>query len=220
MFKQTSKTFIIAITLILTALVIQGCGKEADPEPEVKTPIDHEKIWTQNFEEAKALAKKEGKDLFVDFTGSDWCGWCIKFDNEIFKTDLYATEAPKDFVHVKLDFPRNIKIAPEIAKQNVELKKKYPIPGYPTEFLMDADGFPYAMSGYQAGGPQAYLDHLAELIKIREKRDTALQQASQLEGAEKAGKLKEAMVVMHQDIVKKYYSDIVDQIKELESAAK
>ena len=28
--------------------------------------------WIEDFDEAAALAKKEGKDLLVDFTGSDW----------------------------------------------------------------------------------------------------------------------------------------------------
>ena len=43
--------------------------------------------WQTDFEAAKAQAKAEKKIMLVDFTGSDWCGWCIKLKDEVFEKD-------------------------------------------------------------------------------------------------------------------------------------
>ena len=49
--------------------------------------------WLTDFEEAKKQADKEGKAILMDFTGSDWCGWCIKLDNEVFSQSLFKEYA-------------------------------------------------------------------------------------------------------------------------------
>ena len=59
--------------------------------------------WIADFDEAVKLAKAEKKDLFVDFTGSDWCGWCKKLDAEVFSKEEFLTAAKKSFVLVALD---------------------------------------------------------------------------------------------------------------------
>ena len=63
--------------------------------------VAQEAEWIQNFTDAKAKAKAEKKHLLIDFTGSDWCGWCIKLDEEVFSKEAFKTEAPKHFVLVK-----------------------------------------------------------------------------------------------------------------------
>ena len=98
-------------------------------------------LWIQDFAAAKARAKAEKKDLLVDFTGSDWCGWCIKLDNEVFGEEAFQAEAPKHFVLVKLDYPRDKSIlTEEIIAQNAALQATYAIQGFPTILLMTADG--------------------------------------------------------------------------------
>ena len=62
--------------------------------------------WTNDFEAAKTKAKKEGKHLLLDFTGSDWCGFCIRLHGEVFSKEVFRKEVPKHFVLVELDFPR------------------------------------------------------------------------------------------------------------------
>ena len=130
-------------------------------------------LWTDNAQEAMAQAAKEKKDLLIDFTGSDWCGWCIKLDQEVFSQPAFQAEAPKRFVLLKLDFPRNRQLPEETKKQNSEWRDKFAIKGYPTIVLADAEGKPYAKTGYRPGGPKAYLKHLAELCQNRPKRDEA-----------------------------------------------
>jgi len=130
-------------------------------------------LWTENAKEAMEQAAKEKKDLLIDFTGSDWCGWCMKLEREVFSQLAFQTEAPKFFVFLKLDFPQNRLLPAEIKKQNTEWQAKCAVKGFPTIILADAEGTPYAKTGYRPGGPKAYLKHLAELRQNRPKRDEA-----------------------------------------------
>jgi len=120
--------------------------------------------WLTDLDEAKKVAAKEKKDILVDFTGSDWCGWCIKLKKEVF--DLPAFEAAtKKFVLVELDFPNKKPQSDELKAKNRAAQQKYGITGFPTILLMDAQGEVYARTGYQAGGPEKYVAHLQELSK-------------------------------------------------------
>ncbi|MBI9017828.1 MAG: thioredoxin family protein [Phycisphaerae bacterium] len=170
--------------------------------------------WVDNFEKAKAQATKEGKDILIDFTGSDWCGWCIKLDKEVFQTKEFKDSAPKDFILVALDFPRDkTLVSPEIAKQNAELQKEYGVRGFPTLFLTDAKGRPYAQAGYQAGGPEKYLPYLAELKAIGKVRDENLTKARRTKDkAEKAKYIDQALAAMPNDLVSKFYSKEMQDI--------
>jgi thioredoxin-related protein len=120
--------------------------------------------WLTDLDEAKKVAAKEKKDILVDFTGSDWCGWCIKLKKEVF--DLPAFEAAtKKFVLVELDFPNKKPQSDELKAKNRAAQQKYGITGFPTILLMDAQGEVYARTGYQAGGAEKYVAHLQELTK-------------------------------------------------------
>jgi thioredoxin-related protein len=116
-----------------------------------------------DFAEAQKKAAAEGKDLFINFTGSDWCGWCIRLDKEVFSKPLFIYEAQKRFVFVYVDFPRNQKQSNTLKAQNEKLAQRYEVQGFPTIILAQADGQPYAQTGYEEGGPMAYLEQLAKL---------------------------------------------------------
>ena len=121
--------------------------------------------WVDDFDEAVKLAKAENKDLLVDFTGSDWCGWCIKLHEEVFQHEPFYTAAEKNFVLVALDFPRDEAVKAKVPnpERNRELANLYGVQGYPTVLLMTADGEVFGQTGYQAGGPEAYLEHITTL---------------------------------------------------------
>ncbi len=122
--------------------------------------------WVEDFDAAVALAKKENKDLFVDFTGSDWCGWCIKLNDEVFKHEEFLAAAKKNFVLVSLDFPRKPEAQAKVPnpQRNQELSQKYGIQGFPTILLMTPDGDVFGKTGYRPGGPTPYVEHLNELL--------------------------------------------------------
>jgi thioredoxin-related protein len=140
--------------------------------------------WMTDFDMAREKAQAENKHLLVDFSGSDWCGWCIKLDKEVFSQDEFIQQATNDFVLVLLDFPRKPenrdKIPARLQKRNEELQEKYEIRGFPTVLLLDATGKQYARTGYQRGGVQAYLTHLEELQKNEQQKVALL---SDLKGA-------------------------------------
>jgi thioredoxin-related protein len=146
------------------------------------------------FDKAKTTAAKDGKDLLLDFTGSDWCSWCIKLHKEVFDLDAFKNAAPKKFVLVELDFPQDkSKLSKEVQDQNAALQKQFAIRGYPTIVLADAQGRPYAQTGYQPGGADAYVKHLDELQQVKVKRDDAWKKAEGAKGAEKAKLLAEGL---------------------------
>lgn len=122
--------------------------------------------WMTDFEAAQAKAAAENKLMLVDFTGSDWCFWCKRLDAEVLSQAEFQEYAAKNFVLVKLDFPRNQSAQPvEVREQNQRLLARYEVEGFPTIFLMDANGKPLAQTGYRRGGVEAYVEHLKELRK-------------------------------------------------------
>jgi len=173
--------------------------------------------WVQDFEKAQTQATKEKKDLLIDFTGSDWCGWCIKLNEEVFSKNEFKAAAPKSFVLVEIDFPQDkSKLDPEIIAQNSRLQAKYAVRGFPTILLADAQGVPYAQTGYQEGGPEKYVAHLHDLAGIREARDESMAKAAKAKGVDRAKHLAEALSAMSDDLVAKYYLEQLQQIVELD----
>lgn len=105
---------------------------------------------------AQALAGKTGKVVLMDFTGSDWCGWCVKLKNEVFDTPEFTAWAKDKVVLLEVDFPRKKEQSAEAKKANRELAEIYKIEGYPTIIIADAAGKELGRLGYQQGGPAAW----------------------------------------------------------------
>lgn len=172
--------------------------------------------WLTDIDAAKKSASESKKDLLIDFTGSDWCGWCIKLNDEVFKHDAFKAGVKNSFVLVEIDFPREKgKLPEDVRKRNTELGEKYAVQGYPTILLCDAEGKPYATTGYEEGGPEKYVGHLNELRKNKIKRDEAFAKAAKANGVEKAKVLVTALDAMELDekVVANFYGDIAEQIR-------
>lgn len=121
--------------------------------------------WLTDFAAAKATAEAEGKPMLLEFTGSDWCIWCIRLNDEVFSREAFVDYADTSLVLVKLDFPQREAQSEELAKQNGALAEKYGIQGFPTILLLSPGGEEIARTGYQRGGPEAYVAHLEKLLK-------------------------------------------------------
>jgi thioredoxin-related protein len=125
-----------------------------------------ESLWMHDFEAAKAKAVKEGKPIFINFTGTDWCGWCIKLEKEVFSKKAFQDYAKEHLVLVEVDFPKKKEQTAEVKAQNAKLDKEYGVEGYPTLYLLDAQGKKLTEDiGYREGGPEAYVEHLKSLLK-------------------------------------------------------
>src|SRR6187551_636138 len=94
--------------------------------------------WYTDVKEAIKVSNKEKKPLLLFFTGSDWCGWCIRLQNEVLKTPEFTKWAKTSVILVELDYPRRTPQSDEIKKQNNELQHAFEIQGFPTVFFAKA----------------------------------------------------------------------------------
>lgn len=129
-------------------------------------------VWHTNVKEAIKISEKQKKPLLLFFTGSDWCGWCIRLQKEVLKTPEFEKWAKDNVVLVELDFPRRTPQALELKQQNSELQQAFAIKGFPTIHFAKAvtkDGKVnfegLGSSGYLAGGPAVWLANADEIIK-------------------------------------------------------
>lgn len=120
--------------------------------------------WYTDVREAITVSNKEQKPMLMFFTGSDWCGWCIRLQNEVLKTEEFKKWASSNVVLVELDYPRAVPQSADLKNQNNELQQAFGIQGFPTVFFTSAEtkdgkvNFKgLGKTGYVAGGPSAWL---------------------------------------------------------------
>jgi protein disulfide-isomerase len=130
-----------------------------------------ELTWHTDVNKASELAIKTKKPLMLFFTGSDWCGWCIRLQKEVFKTPEFVKWANENVTLVELDFPRRKQLEPELAAQNKNLEQMFAIRGYPTVWFVTPTLVDVKMNfdrlgstGYVAGGPEAWLSGANQII--------------------------------------------------------
>ena len=121
--------------------------------------------WGDNFQKAEAQAKAENKLVLLDFTGSDWCPWCIKLTKEVFSQPEFKEYAAKNLVLMEVDFPQTKPQSSSVKAQNDRLQTKYGIEGYPTVVVLNSEGKKVGALGYQPGGPKAFIEALEALKK-------------------------------------------------------
>ena len=119
-----------------------------------------ELTWQTDLPKAQAQAKAEKKLVLINFTGSDWCPWCWKLRDEIFKTPEFAAYAKKNLVLVEADFPRKTKLPADQAAANNALKTEYKIKGFPTVVVLNGAGAKVGELGYLEGVPKAFTKEL------------------------------------------------------------
>jgi len=120
--------------------------------------------WNTDLAKAQEQAKKENKLVMLDFTGSDWCGWCIKLNKDVFATQEFADYAKKNLVLVEVDFPRHKELAADQKKANQALQEKYKIEGYPTIIVLNPEGKKLGDLGYM-NSPKPFIKKLDDLKK-------------------------------------------------------
>lgn len=123
--------------------------------------------WHLYIEDAKAVSDKTGKPILANFTGSDWCGWCIRLKKEVFNTPEFKKWAADNVVLLELDFPRRTEIPEDLKAQNASLQQAFQVRGFPTlwafnlEFNKTTKQFninPLGSVGYVAGGPSNWIE--------------------------------------------------------------
>ena len=123
-------------------------------------------LWRMDLPGALSQARSENKLVLLDFTGSDWCPWCIKFDQEVLSTSQFAGYAGKNLELVKVDFPRHTPLPADQQRANDALAKQFNVDGFPTYVLLDSAGKELGRQvGYREGGPNAFIAELDAFSK-------------------------------------------------------
>lgn len=153
-----NKKIVLIVLLVLGSFAVQA----------------QELNWQTDVNKAIALSNKTKKPMLLFFTGSDWCGWCIRLQNEVFKKPEFAKWAKENVILIELDYPRRVAQTDQIKKQNAELQQAFGIQGYPTIWFANAtvkDGKPnfkgLGSTGYVAGGPAAWLAVANGIVKTK-----------------------------------------------------
>lgn len=144
--------------------------------------------WMTDYEAALQRAEQEKKAVLVDFTGSDWCHFCIVLRRRVLDTPAFEAYGQDKFVYLEVDLPRANKISAELRKQNNALVSKYRVGGFPTVLVLDAEG--HALGGFTGG--MTRLPDVLTALKAPLYVHGKLLDAQSLQGAEKAAVLADA----------------------------
>ena len=152
------KKILFSLTMLFTVVVIHS---QANSDSREATNL----TWHTDVKEALVVSNKENKPLLLFFTGSDWCGWCIKLQKEVLRTAEFEKWAAANVILVELDFPRKNLQTPEMQNQNNQVMQAFGVQGFPTIHLVKAtqkegkvnfEGL--GSTGYVPGGPTAFLE--------------------------------------------------------------
>lgn len=171
-----------AVCLTLPLLVLTGCwGSPTGGPPtavsdaETKSAVSPAKAapspsatatWGTSYDAALDAAKKRNVMVLADFTGSDWCPWCIRLHQEVFDTPEFEAWAATRVTLLEVDFPRR-PLSPELTAQNSALQEKFGIEGFPTVLLLDGNGQKVGELGYVKGGPAVWIRRAQEILDAR-----------------------------------------------------
>ena len=167
-----SYSSVLGLFLLSAAIFVgfggTGVAAEKDYPPEFVKSVQSGDFVT-DYKLALALSKESKRPILADFTGSDWCGWCIKLKEEVFDTKEFKEWAGKNVIMLEVDFPHGKKQDAKLIAQNGELQAKFQIRGFPTVLVLDDKGAKKGELGYQAGGPSVWIPLAAKAAGIKTK---------------------------------------------------
>jgi protein disulfide-isomerase len=113
--------------------------------------------WHTDIKKAVKLSEETGKPLLLFFTGSDWCGWCIRLQKEVLKTPNFEKWAKENVILVELDFPRRTEQSLELKQQNAKLNQFFKVRGYPTIWFTNGSEDSTGKINFEALGSVGYV---------------------------------------------------------------
>ncbi len=152
--------------------------------------------WMTDLEAAKAKAAAEGKAVLVDFTGSDWCGWCIRLRKDVFDKPAFDEYVKDKFVLMEVDVPHSPTADQEMVKRNQAICEQFHVSGFPTVMVLTPEG--QVAGGFVGGRPG--LEEVKEPLDAALANIAALKEAETLEGAEKVKALYEIYKKIPEDL--------------------
>lgn len=172
--KQTLLSRMTKHNLIKTALLV-ACFVFTSLEQAAAQVIETSEIssgWVQTLEQAVAESESSGKPIMFVFSGSDWCSYCQRLEQEVLQTPEFESWASQNVIKVMVDFPRYHHLSADVARQNEDLRNHFAaqLRGYPTVLLVQADGSVLGRSGFVAGGPIPWIMKTEPILRRSQQR--------------------------------------------------
>jgi protein disulfide-isomerase len=143
--------------LVLSAVVFCGCNQKS-------VAAEQSGLWQSDYDAALKQAATENKYVLVDFSGSDWCGWCIKLEKEVFSQKEFIDYAQANLICVLLDFPRGKELPKAQKDANQALLEKFQVQGFPTVLIFNPQGRLVKQTGYRPDGAAKYVEFIKGVI--------------------------------------------------------
>jgi protein disulfide-isomerase len=161
--KRSVKILLSAAMVLTATAMFAAPHSKAKPAPRADRGEPYRIV--NDYREAQRISARTRKPIMIIFSGSDWCDWCVKLDNEVFSRREFQNWAKDHLVVYLADFPRRKRIAPAQKEQNDMLARKYRVNGFPTVLIVNAKGDVIARTGYRKGGPAKYVQHLKQFVR-------------------------------------------------------
>ena len=130
--------------------------------------------WRTDLAQAAADARQNQRAILLNFSGSDWCGWCKRLDAEVFSQAAFQEFARSNLVAILADFPRRTAQDDALKAQNERLMQHFQIQGFPTLLLFTPEGELIGQLGYQPGGPAAFIQAIQQTQARHQMRSPGL----------------------------------------------
>ena len=122
--------------------------------------------WTTSYAKALEASKETGKPILANFTGSDWCGYCIRLHKQVFKKSEFRSWAKKNVILLELDYPKGKRLSPKLRQQNSELARRYKVSGYPTLMMLDSEGETLFRPRASIRGAKNWVDQVRTAVEV------------------------------------------------------
>lgn len=180
----------LAFTVILSSFPHAGRSAEA---------------WVTDYSSAVETAKREGKDLLLVFTGTEWIEMCRLFERDILNQPAFMETAGTRFVMVKLDFPPEKALGKPVPQELMLLRDAYRVKGFPTLVMTDPEGRPFGINGYQPIAAAAYAKVVEDTSKAQEIAVANRKRAEGESGLDKARTLVMSIPQLPGSMAARYY---------------
>ncbi|WP_422861534.1 thioredoxin family protein [Flagellimonas sp. W118] len=125
--------------------------------------------WLSNFDMALKEADKENRPIILVFSGSDWCGPCIRFKRSILDSEEFMNYSESNYVLYNADFPRKKKneLPVELSNSNKSLAAEFNPSGYfPLVVVLDKDKSILGKTGFdRRNSPKEFISLLNSFVK-------------------------------------------------------
>ncbi|MDO5472149.1 MAG: thioredoxin family protein [Akkermansia sp.] len=164
--------------------------------------------------EAIVTAQAQQRNIFVDFTGTDWCTACIHLREKIVNSPEFEAAMGDKFVLVPVDFPRTpelvAKISAEEKREREALLVSFKIEGLPGVVLMDSNGLPFEVIHGTRRTPADYIPLVQAGLDKLAARNAALAAAEGKTGLERARAIDVALKTLPEVCRDKYHALIAE----------